>query len=175
MDKSELSELVEQGLPVREIAAQVSRSQSNVRYWIKRHGLPQPIEVRNRAAKSAQLEGKRTVTGRCRTHGETVFVIENSGRRRCRACRMQRVADWRRRTKLRLVEEAGGVCVTCGYDRSAGALHFHHLDPAEKSFGLGVRGITRSIADLRAEAAKCVLLCANCHAEVEAGVTELPG
>jgi hypothetical protein len=37
-----------------------------------------------------------------------------------------------------------------------------------------VRGITRSLARLRAEAAKCVLLCANCHAEVEAEGIELP-
>jgi len=29
------------------------------------------------------------------------------------------------------------------------------------------------MAALRAEAAKCVLLCANCHAEVEAGYTKL--
>jgi hypothetical protein len=29
--------------------------------------------------------------------------------------------------------------------------------------------MTRSLAILREEARKCVLLCANCHAEVEAG------
>ena len=73
-----------------------------------------------------------------------------------------------------LVAEAGGKCALCGYARHSAALQFHHLDPMTKSFGLGVRGITRSIAKLREEASKCVLLCANCHAEVEAGVTELP-
>ena len=36
------------------------------------------------------------------------------------------------------------------------------------------RGITRSLAKLREEAAKCVLLCANCHAELEVGATALP-
>ena len=35
-------------------------------------------------------------------------------------------------------------------------------------------GVTRSLDRLREEATKCVLLCANCHAEVEAGVTRLP-
>lgn len=29
--------------------------------------------------------------------------------------------------------------------------------------------MTRAIDELRAKAAKCALLCANCHAEVEAG------
>jgi hypothetical protein len=57
----------------------------------------------------------------------------------------------------------------CGYDRCAGALHFHHLDPAEKSFHLSMQGVARSLARAREEMAKCVLLCANCHAEVEAG------
>jgi hypothetical protein len=37
-----------------------------------------------------------------------------------------------------------------------------------------MRGITRAIAKLREEAAKCVLLCATCHAEVEAGFVSLP-
>ena len=87
---------------------------------------------------------------------------------------MERVAAWRRRTKLRLVTEAGGACAVCGYDRYAGALEFHHVDPSTKSFGLSTRGVTRSIETLRAELDKCVLLCSNCHAEVEGGVTQLP-
>jgi hypothetical protein len=33
--------------------------------------------------------------------------------------------------------------------------------------------VTRSLADAREEAKKCVLLCSNCHAEVEAGVRSL--
>ena len=35
-------------------------------------------------------------------------------------------------------------------------------------------GVTRSWSKSRREAQKCVLLCANCHAEVEAGLIELP-
>jgi hypothetical protein len=86
---------------------------------------------------------------------------------------MERVAEWRRRTKRKLVEEAGGCCRLCGYNGSMAALEFHHLDPSRKSFALSMRGMTRSIAELRKEAAKCALLCANCHAEVEAGFTTL--
>jgi hypothetical protein len=73
-----------------------------------------------------------------------------------------------------LVAEFGGRCVLCGYDRHPGALHFHHLDPTEKAFGIGGTGATPSLEKLRQEARKCVLLCANCHAEVEAGVARLP-
>jgi hypothetical protein len=86
---------------------------------------------------------------------------------------MERVAKWRRRVKLTLVREAGGRCKLCGYGRCAAALQFHHLDPANKSFALSHEGVTRSLAKARAEAAKCVLLCANCHSEVEAGYRSL--
>jgi hypothetical protein len=47
-------------------------------------------------------------------------------------------------------------------------LEFHHLVPSEKSFSLSYRGVARSLEKAKAEASKCVLLCANCHAEVEA-------
>jgi hypothetical protein len=72
-----------------------------------------------------------------------------------------------------LVAEAGGRCSLCGYDRYVGALQFHHRDGAMKNFGLGDRGLTRSLEAVRDEASKCVLLCANCHSEVEAGLAKV--
>ena len=53
-------------------------------------------------------------------------------------------------------------------------LHFHHLQAADKAFGLSGRGMAVSLEAARAEAAKCVLLCSNCHAEVEAGLASPP-
>ena len=41
--------------------------------------------------------------------------------------------------------------------------------PATKEFQLARGGLPDRSARVRAEASKCVLLCANCHAEVEAG------
>ena len=100
-------------------------------------------------------------------------MIEHSGRARCRECRKQRVVEWRRRTKQKLVAEAGGACQLCGYNRWMGALQFHHLDPGQKSFALSRRGMTRAFAELQEEAKKCALLCANCHAEVEGGFADV--
>lgn len=113
--------------------------------------------------------------GECRRHGRTEFIRRSDGGTpRCLRCRSEQVSRWRRRLKARLVAEAGGACALCGYSRSPVALQFHHVDPAEKEFSLSQEGVTRSLARARAEAAKCVLLCANCHAEVEAGVATLP-
>lgn len=72
--------------------------------------------------------------------------------------------------KSTLVAEAGGCCRLCGYDRCVSALEFHHIDPLQKRLGISAGGLTQSLAALRQEAAKCVLLCSNCHAEVESGV-----
>jgi 5-methylcytosine-specific restriction endonuclease McrA len=93
---------------------------------------------------------------------------------RCLKCRSEAVAKRRRRLKQILVDEAGGRCQICGYDRHVGALEFHHVDPRTKAFSLANAGVTRSIERARAEVQKCVLLCGNCHAEVQAGFTKLP-
>jgi len=61
----------------------------------------------------------------------------------------------------------------CGYDRCVINLHFHHVDPSTKSF-LMSSSIGRAIAKFREEAKKCVLVCANCHGEIEAGLIESP-
>jgi hypothetical protein len=47
------------------------------------------------------------------------------------------------------------------------------LDPSQKEFAISRRGVTRAFEELRAEATKCVLLCSNCHAEVEGGVASV--
>lgn len=48
-------------------------------------------------------------------------------------------------------------------------MEFHHVDPSSKLFGIG-SGDTRSWETVKAELDKCVLLCSNCHKEVEAGM-----
>jgi hypothetical protein len=63
--------------------------------------------------------------------------------------------------------DAGGACSRCGYDANLAALTWHHSDPSTKAFTLDLRGLSnRSMAEIRSELGKCVLLCANCHAEV---------
>jgi transposase-like protein len=164
--RERLEALVAEDLSVRGIAERLDLSPGTVRYWLKRFGLDTSTNAR-RAAAREELEGI------CPTHGSTTFV-RVGGALRCARCRADAVTRWRRQAKQTLVEEAGGRCVLCGYDRCAAALHFHHRDPATKAFGVGSRGLGRALDRLREEAAKCVLLCANCHTEVEAGVARLP-
>lgn len=77
------------------------------------------------------------------------------------------------KVKRTLVAEWGGACAICGYDRSVVSLHFHHVDPASKSFAVNMAH-GKSLAAFRAEAEKCVLVCANCHGEIEGGLIASP-
>jgi predicted HNH restriction endonuclease len=56
----------------------------------------------------------------------------------------------------------------CGYDKCIEALDLHHKDASQKDFGISSGGLTRSWELVKAEADKCVLLCANCHRELHA-------
>ena len=79
------------------------------------------------------------------------------------------------RRKLQLIARAGGSCTRCGYRRNAAALTWHHLIPSKKSFTLDLRNLSnRSAADIQTELGKCILLCANCHAEEHFPGLDLP-
>lgn len=66
-------------------------------------------------------------------------------------------------------EYKGECCQLCGYDRCTRALEFHHIEPEKKSFSISGEGHTRSWDNLKEELDKCILLCSNCHREVEDG------
>lgn len=53
-------------------------------------------------------------------------------------------------------------------------MDLHHIDASKKEFGLSIRGLTRSLDKIMKEADKCVLVCANCHREIHAGISQLP-
>ena len=175
IERGLLVRAVDDGLTLIEMAELVHRDISTVRYWLKAFGLKTTGGTRRRETREAKCQGLRHIDRSCPRHGRTRFVLENRGSYRCMQCRREDVSGWRRRAKRRLVEEAGGKCEICGYNRYMGALQFHHLDPSTKSFSLSMRGCTRSMTKLRAEAAKCQLLCANCHAEVENESLTPPG
>jgi transposase len=172
IERDALEDLVGEGLSTRQIATRVDRSQATVRHWLREYGL-QTATAHNRS--HAQPDRSESELRSCPRHGTTRFIRRGDDKGwRCLRCRSEAVTRRRQKVKEILVREAGGQCVLCGYDRYVGALGFHHLDPVTKRFSLSALGVARSIDRARAEARKCVLLCANCHAEVEAGVARVP-
>jgi len=95
---------------------------------------------------------------------ENFNIFNDRKKRKTLKTQSDYVVDWRKRTKVKLVEYKGGCCSRCGYSKSIGALEFHHLDPSEKDFAIG--GKSWSYERLKEEVDKCILVCANCHVEI---------
>ncbi len=171
LTREQLEPLVRSGATLAEMASELERSTSTVRHWLKAFDLK---TQNGRGPRPKAAPGPSEVVLTCPRHGATAHVLRRSEQAyRCKRCRSEAVSRWRRKVKALLVKEAGGKCALCGYHRCIAALEFHHRDPSTKSFGVARKGATRRLDLLRAEASKCVLLCGNCHAEVEAGFTDL--
>lgn len=134
--------------------------------WVKRSGRPPS------ASRTRPVEERR-----CRRHGWTEFAnyapLTEGNRWRCKRCVGEAVRRRHHKVRRILIAEAGGCCAVCGYDRCVINLHFHHVEPATKAFNMSMAA-GKSEATYRAEMAKCVLVCANCHGEIEAGLIPSP-
>ena len=84
----------------------------------------------------------------------------------------QYVKNSRTRLKERLLYVMGGKCQICGYDKCQHALEMHHINPEEKEFSIG-QNTNLATEKVLNEAKKCVLVCANCHREIEYGLCNI--
>jgi len=80
-----------------------------------------------------------------------------------------KVSEWRRQQKLKAIEYKGGECIICGYNKCVRNMEFHHLDPSKKDFNISHKNC-RAWEKTKKELDKTVLLCSNCHGEVEDGM-----
>jgi transposase len=164
LPREQLEQLVEAGKSITQIAAEVDRSKAAVRHWLRKYGLRTDRSAGSRsreASLAARASGLSEVTLDCPRHGATKHVRDGRGYFRCRVCRQQAVVRRRRRVKQILVEEAGGRCSLCGYDRSAAGLHFHHLDRVRSSSGLPTgewHGASSGCGSRPASASCCALI-----------------
>lgn len=109
----------------------------------------------------------------CKKHGLTEFSLNKQGKKKpqlkCKKCASEAVQRRRHELKKKAVAYNGGKCVKCGYNKFIGALEFHHTD-GNKDFGIGAKGYTRSWEKVKEELNKCILVCSNCHREIEGGI-----
>lgn len=81
-------------------------------------------------------------------------------------CTKCNVKKKRTERKAYLVKKLGGKCVICGYDSCLRALSFHHVNPDEKECKISEIS-DKNISAMEKEADKCVLVCENCHKELD--------
>jgi hypothetical protein len=116
-----------------------------------KYGVRSPCKQCNRAESKARYEQEGSI-------GKTNNAIRQEARLEL---------------KRKLVAAAGGCCTRCGYNKSIYALDFHHPGKDKENtvsnlLTLAVGKKSEHMALALAEAAKCILLCANCHREVHA-------
>jgi hypothetical protein len=159
VDKLELEKLVEEGLSLKNLAIHFNCSISKIRYWLVQYNLK--TKPKFGTPRTAKYE-----PGDCKYHGRTIFVYETYREGyRCRACRSGVTTIKRRQLKQKLVDEAGGKCIRCGYNKCLWALQFDHRNSEEKLTDVSKLIAQRRLNLALEEIKKCDMLCANCHAE----------
>ena len=78
----------------------------------------------------------------------------------------ERVMRAQRRKKMFAVEQFGGKCQICGYDKCISALDFHHVDKTSKKENPAYVIMRWSWKKAKTELEKCILVCSNCHREI---------
>lgn len=92
---------------------------------------------------------------------------------KCKDCYDNDLIKKRQRLRNLVMLELGYYsCKLCGYSKTPRALHLHHLDASTKEFQISNMW-SKTDEEIRKEASKCVILCANCHAEVHEGIASL--
>lgn len=81
------------------------------------------------------------------------------------------VKNFYKNRKNQIVYTMGEKCSVCGYNKCNAALELHHLDPSQKDFTLS-DNVCRAWEKVKIELQKTILVCANCHREIHAGLVD---
>jgi len=168
MDKSILTQLIKENLSSHQIAKKLNTSQTNVRYWLKKH------ELKTQHKKFQKKDWGDITHRRCSKCREEKTIDCFYGKKDnkkdkirfhnyCKSCMEKITVERQQKLKQQCVDYKGGKCVRCGYNEYVGALDFHHIDPSQKEYTIASKK-NCSFEYLKPELDKCVLLCRNCHA-----------
>ncbi len=161
--EQQLTELVKQKMSSYDIAKIIGKSPTHTRRLLDKYGL---------VTDGRSGYGRRKKKYLCKFCGETdphKMAKQNMGKTHfscCNICRNLKYRKTNRNRKLEAISLKGGKCETCGYNRCPAALDFHHRDPSQKDPNWKSLRYQVLNDHVKAELAKCILLCSNCHAEV---------
>lgn len=172
MDKNELTTFVDQWFSTREISKKTGKSQTTVRYWLKRYQLKTKPAPRNRGGENSKPEAyqKPCCCKFCGASDPKDFyeVGRKRIKTRCRKCHAKEQVNRFREYKRLAVEYKGGKCIKCGYDKCLACLDFHHPDPSQKDPRWRMMR-NWTFENVKCELDKCWLVCRNCHGEIHYG------
>ncbi len=79
---------------------------------------------------------------------------------------------WRQRIKQEFVNAFGNRCCVCKESYPLAVYDFHHVNPDDKKFAISQAWSANDL--LLEEIVKCVMVCSNCHRQVETGLENIP-
>jgi hypothetical protein len=143
-------------------------------YWLQKYGLETSgMGWRRQQTRRAREAGLRRITRNCAHHDMTTFILGGHAYHRCSRCRQDAVSRWRCRAKLRLIEVASGCCVAAA-TTSIPPLSTSITWSRPKSGTRLAAPATHANSRRPSRKRENALCSANCHAEVERGVTTIP-
>lgn len=167
ISKDDLENLINENPSLRQISKLTGKSLTSIRYWVKKY------ELSPRSRIPHELKSSRFCPRCCQEKGIQEFYKKRGiqyASSYCKSCTTQQTTERMINFKSLCVKYKGGECIICGYNKYQGALEFHHMNPDDKEFNISHMR-KYSFDDLvKYELDKCVLLCANCHREVENGL-----
>lgn len=118
---------------------------------------------------SKKKDGCQSSCRECQKKIDRKSYKDSESRRKQIRDRSKQVTEYNVKLTRRIKKQCG--CKLCGEKESC-ALDFHHVDMDSKDYN---PSYLRSCATetLRKEIRKCVVLCANCHRKVHAGILTL--
>lgn len=165
MEKKKLEEQILLCKSSREIAEYFNKSQTTIRYWLKKYNLTTTLGGDNNGLLCKVCEKPLTnlqksyCSTNCKVKAHYLNIKSNPN-----SVHSQEKRGIER--KKHFINLLGGKCYNCGYSKNITALEFHHIDPSQKKMQLNMRTFSNnSMNTLTVEAHKCKLLCANCHRE----------
>lgn len=155
MTEEQLAAYISERKSIREISALSGKGYGTIRYWLDKYGL------------KTKPKREKTDLKVCIACGETEQSKFYPRRiEKCIKCHNIDGANRQTAARNLMVQERGGKCSICGYNRCIAALEFHHTDKSRKSPSFTyIRGW--SLENIRKELEECILVCSNCHREIE--------
>jgi len=139
-------------------------------------------EDKKRSSRKYYLENKEKCNLKSKayysTHKERMNELIKKANMLHKECYTERALRHRKMKEDWFWNRVGRFCRHCNYKGSTAALQFHHLKPTQKenvkdNFSKWVRKHSFDYLKQKVSEHEFIILCANCHSELHAGLWEL--
>jgi hypothetical protein len=174
-----IEKLLKEGYSLNKISRETGKSLGSIIYWVRKHNLRVNFKNFKQGGRNVRVKdyGVPRICPRCNLNKEATDFYDSKGIKNagtyCKQCMNEHTMERVRNMKQKWVEYKGGKCQLCGYSKCPGALEFHHLDPSKKDFNLSRYRVRAFNEQIRQEIDKCLMVCANCHREIHAGLVDI--